>query len=308
MSSVLLVILGPTSAGKSSVAEYLAPRLDGEVVGVDSMQVYRSLEVGTAKPGPEVRARVPYHMVDVADPAVDFNLGDFVRAAEAAVMDIRSRGKVPILAGGTGMYLRGLLKGIDPAPPRDRRTRGALEALAVRRGDAHLHRLLSTMDPEVAVAVGPADRMRLVRALERVLLSGRPARASRWAGPDRYPSVKIGLQWEPDALRRRIDERVERMFRDGLVQETMRLLEHLPDGVSAWKALGYREVRAHLRGEADLEQTIEAVKRNTWRFSRRQMTWFRREEGVRWFPVDPACPQAVCEEVEKYARLGLSSG
>jgi tRNA dimethylallyltransferase len=305
---VLLVILGPTAAGKSALAEYLAPRLDGEVVGVDSMQVYRGLEVGTAKPGPEVRSRVPYHLVDVADPAVDFNLGDFVRCAEAAVEDIQRRGKVPILAGGTGMYLRGFLKGIDPAPPRDPATRGALEALAVRRGDAHLHRLLSALDPEAAAAVGAADRMRLVRALERVLLSGRPARVSRWAGADRYASLKIGLEWEPEALRRRIDERVEALFRDGLVQETAGLMERLPDGVSALKALGYREVVGHLRGEADLDQTIQAVKRNTWRFSRRQMTWFRREEEVRWFPVDPARPQAVCLEVEKYAKLGLSSG
>lgn len=305
---MLIVILGPTGAGKSTVAEYLAPRLDGEVVGVDSMQVYRGLEVGTAKPGREVRSRVPYHLVDVADPAVDFNLGDFVRAAEAAVEDIRSRGKIPILAGGTGMYLRGFLKGIDPAPPRDPGTRSALEALARRRGDGHLHRLLSALDPEAAGAIGPADRMRLVRALERVLLSGRPARASSWAGADRYPSVKIGLEWEPDALRRRIDERVENMFRNGLVQETAALMERLPDGASALKALGYREVVGHLRGEADLEQTIQAVRRNTWRFSRRQMTWFRRETGVRWFPVDPDRPQAVCREVEKYAKLGLSSG
>ena len=305
---MLIVILGPTSAGKSAVAEYLAPRLEGEVVGVDSMQVYRGLEVGTAKPAGEVRSRVPYHLVDVADPAVDFNLGDFVRAAEAAVQDIRSRGKIPILAGGTGMYLRGFLKGIDPAPPRDPGTRSALEALARRRGDAHLHRLLSALDPEAAGAVGAADRMRLVRALERVLLSGRPARASSWAGADRYPSVKIGLEWEPNALRRRIDERVENMFRDGLVQETAALMERLPAGVSALKALGYREVVGYLRGEADLEQTIQAVRRNTWKFSRRQMTWFRRETGVRWFPVDPARPQAVCREVEKYAKLGLSSG
>jgi tRNA dimethylallyltransferase len=305
---VLLVILGPTSAGKSALAEYLVPRLDGEVVGVDSMQVYRGLEVGTAKPGAEVRSRVPYHLVDVADPAVDFNLGDFVRSAEAAVEDIQRRGKIPILAGGTGMYLRGFLKGIDPAPPRDPDTRRALEALAIRRGDTHLHHLLSALDPEAAAAVGAADRMRLVRALERVLLSGRPARASRWAGADRYASLKIGLEWEPEALRRRIDQRVEVLFRDGLVQETAGLMERLPHGVSALKALGYREVMGHLRGEADLDQTIQAVKRNTWRFSRRQMTWFRREEGVRWFPVDPDRPQAVCREVEKYAKLGLSSG
>jgi tRNA dimethylallyltransferase len=300
------VILGPTGVGKSAVAEYLALRLDGEVVGVDSMQVYRHLEVGTAKPEPEVRARVPYHLVDMADPAVDFSLGDFVRAAEAAVADIRARGRLAILAGGTGMYLRGFLKGIDPAPPRDPEVRRALEALAVRRGDAHLHRLLSVLDPESAVAIGPADRMRLVRGLERVLCTGRPARAGRWAEADRHVTVKIGLDMAPEALRRRIEAQVDDMFRRGLVQETTLLLKRLPEGASALKALGYREVVRHLQGEMDLCATREAVKRNTWRFSRRQMTWFRREAGVHWIEADPGRPEAVCLAVEKYVKLRLS--
>jgi tRNA dimethylallyltransferase len=292
--------------GKSTVAEHLAVQLDGEVVGVDSMQVYRGLEVGTAKPGPEVRARVAYHLVDMADPAVDFNLGDFVRAAQDAVAGIRSRNRIPILAGGTGMYLRGFLKGVDPAPPRDPATRAALEALAERRGDGHLHRLLLALDPEAGAAIGPADRMRLIRGLERVLRTGRPVRASRWAGPDRYPACKVGLQMAPEPLRRRIDERVDAMFDAGLVEETARLMEWLPAGVSALKPLGYREVVGHPHGATDLEETIAAVKRNTWRFSRRQMTWFRREEGVHWIPADPEQPRAVCLEVEKCVKLRLS--
>ena len=307
-ASPLVVILGPTAVGKSVVAEHLARRLDGEVIGVDSMQVYRGLEIGTAKPDHCVRERIPYHLVDVCPPSVDFNLGDFVRAAEAAITDILSRARLPILAGGTGMYLRGLLKGIDPGPRRDPRLRQGLMALAGRRGPAHLHRLLLVLDPRTARSIGSADEMRLVRSLERVFLTGRPSTSGRWGGADRYPTIKVGLSLDEAALRRRIDRRVEVMFAEGLVEETARLLsEKISPGSSALKALGYRQVVAHLRGGTSLAETIESVKRDTWRFSRRQMTWFRREKGVHWIPVDEAESDTVCREVEKYVTLYLAA-
>ena len=282
----LVVILGPTATGKSDLAESLALAMDGEVIGADSMQVYRGLDVGTAKPDPLARERVPHHLIDVADPHRDFNLGQFVQAADDAVEQIRGRGRLPIVAGGTGMYLRGFLKGLDPAPPRDAEVRAGLERLADRSGERELHRMLSRLDPEVADHVGPADRMRLVRGLERVLLAGRPAEAGRWAGPDRFPACKIGLQIDAETLRCRIDQRVERMFEDGLVEETARLLgQGVPADGSALKALGYREVVRHLRGGLALAATVAEVKRHTWQFSRRQMTWFRSETDVRWFPA-----------------------
>jgi tRNA dimethylallyltransferase len=302
---LILVLLGPTAAGKSDLAEALAQSQDGEVVGIDSMQVYRGLEAGTYKPSLAARRRVPHHLVDIADPRHDFNLGDFVRAAEAAIADILARGRLPILAGGTGMYLRGLLKGIDPAPRRDPALRRALEALADRRGTAHLHRILAANDPEAAVRLAPADRMRLVRALERTLASGRPAAGASWARPDRIPALKVGLLPEPEVLRARIDARVEAMFAAGIVAETEALLAAgVPAEGSALKALGYREAVAHLRGELDLPGAIAAAKRHTRQFARRQMTWFRREPDVRWFAVGGDDPARLRSEVENYVRLG----
>ena len=300
----LLVLLGPTASGKSDLAEALACALDGEVVGVDSMQVYRGLEAGTYKPSPAARRRVPHHLVDIADPRRDFNLGDFVRAADDAIAGILDRGRLPILAGGTGMYLRGLLKGIDPAPRRDPALRAALEALADRRGTAHLHRILLANDPPSAARLAPADRMRLVRSLERTFGSGRRAAAASWERPDRLPAIKVGLLPEPRLLRDRIDARVEAMFAAGIVAETEALLAAgVPAEGSALKALGYREAVAHLRGEVDLAGAVEAAKRHTRQFARRQMTWFRREPDVRWFPVDGGEPARLRSEVENYVRL-----
>lgn len=305
-SGTLVVILGPTATGKSEVAEHLAVALGGEVVGADSMQVYAGLDAGTAKPSDHARGRVPHHLIDVADPRSDFNLGDFVRAADRTVAEIAARGRTPIVAGGTGMYLRGLLRGIDPAPPRQPRLRAALQGIAARRGDAWLHRMLEANDPASAAGIGPADRMRLVRALERAWVTGRPAAPRRWSGPERYRAVKVGLEMGAADLRRRIDLRVDAMFAAGLVPETRRLLQAgVPAGGSALKALGYREVVEHLRGDRDLAETMALVKRRTWRFSRRQMTWFRSEPGVRWFQVPPDGPTPVCPEVENYVKLLL---
>jgi tRNA dimethylallyltransferase len=302
----LLVVLGPTATGKSELAEHLALRLEGEIVGVDSMQVYRGLNAGTFKPSLEARRRVPHHLIDVADPRRDFNLGDFVRAADAAVGSIRGRGRLPILAGGTGMYLRGFLRGLDPAPPRDPRLRAALEALGTRRGERHLHRILAAHDPAAASRIGIADRMRLVRALERVLRSGRAEGRDAWSGPERHASVKVGLRPASAALGRRIDARVEAMFAAGIVAETAALLAAgVPPEGSALKALGYRAAVAHLRGRLDLATAMAETKRQTRQFARRQMTWFRSEPEVRWFAPEEGDAAPLRLEVEKYVRLRL---
>jgi len=303
----IVVLLGPTAAGKSEMAVALAESNAGEVVGVDSMQVYRGLEAGTYKPSAELRRRVPHHLVDIADPRHDFNLRDFVRAAEAAIAGILDRGRLPILAGGTGMYLRGLLKGIDPAPQRDPGLRAALEAVAGRRGTEHLHRMLAANDAAAAAALAPADRMRLVRALERTFTSGRRSAAASWGRSDRVPALKVGLLPDPTLHRARIDARVEAMFAGGLVAETEALLAAgVPAEGSAMKALGYRQAVQLLRGEVDLAGALEAAKRHTRQFARRQMTWFRREPEVRWFAVDGVDEAGLRSEVENYVRLRLN--
>lgn len=302
----LLVVVGPTAVGKSEFALLACERFGGEVVSVDSMQVYRGLDRGTAKPSPEARRRVPHHGIDLADPGQDSSLGDFVRAAGRAIDSIRERGRLPVLVGGTGLYLRGLLKGIVEAPRRHEAIRARLLALAQRRGTAHLHRLLRRLDREAAARLLPGDRQRLVRALEVYFASRRGLseliRESPF-GADRYESVKIGLSMEREALYRIIDARVERFFAEGLVEEVRRLLlAGCPEAANAFKAIGYQEALRHLRGELGLEETIALTQRNTRRYAKRQWTWFRKEERVTWFTVDPSRPDRFSEPLAQAAR------
>lgn len=290
----LLVIVGPTAVGKSELAVLACERFSGEIVGVDSMQVYRGLDLGTAKPSADVRRRVPHHGIDLADPSRDFSLGDFVREAVRAIDSIRGRGGLPVLVGGTGLYLRGLLKGIVGAPRRDEALRARLRDLAERRGTPHLHRLLRRVDRQAATRLPPGDRQRLVRALEVFFASRRGL--SEWIGEspfgaDRYASVKIGLDMDRAALHRIIDARVVGFFADGLVEEVRGLIHAgCPETANAFKAIGYHEALRHLRGEIGLEETIALTQRSTRRYAKRQRTWFRKEEGVTWFTIDPADP------------------
>ncbi len=287
-------MVGATAVGKSEFAVLACERFGGEIVSVDSMQVYRGLDRGTAKPDPRTLRRVPHHGIDLADPGEDFSLGDFVRHAERAIASIRGRRRLPVLVGGTGLYLRGLLKGIVEAPPRDEALRKRLRSLAERRGTLHLHRLLARVDPGAAARLRPADGQRLVRALEVYRLARRGLsdliRESPF-GPDRFASVKIGLSIEREALYRIIDARVERFFAGGLVDEVRRLMQagH-PESGNAFKALGYRETLRHLRGGSSLEEAILLTQRNTRRYAKRQWTWFRKEEGVTWFDIDADDP------------------
>lgn len=296
----LLVVVGPTASGKSEIAVRLAETFGGEVVGCDSMQVYRGLDVGTGKPDPDLRARAPHHLVDVADPARDFNLGDYVRLGEEAVGAILSAGRIPVIAGGTGLYLQGLLRGVFAGPRRDEALRARLLAVEARRGGQALHRMLRRRDPATAARLGPRDTQRIVRALEVGFLTGRPlsehlaseagpARqrtldpAPRW-GRDRWPSIKIGLRVPRDLQIRAIEARVDRFLASGWAEEVRRLMESgLPELANCWKALGYREIRRLVRGEIDEAEARATIVRETRQYAKRQMTWFRGEPEVAWF-------------------------
>lgn len=310
MSADLLVVVGPTAVGKSEFALLLCERLGGEIVSVDSMQIYRGLDRGTAKPSRETQARVAHHGIDLADPGQDFSMGDFVRAAEAAVLDIRGRRRLPVLVGGTGLYLRGFLKGVVDAPRRHEELRARLRETAERRGAGHLHRILARVDPGAARRLPPNDRQRVVRALEVFFTARRSLSEMIDASPfgaDRYRAVKIGLSMERDLLYRRIDARVDSFYATGLVEEVRALLAagHAP-AANAFKALGYREVAAHLRGETTLEEAKALTRMNTRRYAKRQMTWFRKEEGIRWFEIDPAREDRFAAPLELAAReLGV---
>jgi tRNA dimethylallyltransferase len=284
----ILAVVGPTAIGKSALALELARSLDGEIVACDSMQVYRGFDAATAKPTLPERAAVPHHLVDVADPRKDFSLADYVALASVAIGEIATRGRVPIVVGGTGLYLRGLLRGVVPAPPRSEDLRARLRGMAGRHGSPRLHRWLRALDPVTASRIPPNDAQRIVRGLELALTgdtwSDRLAREGTWSGPgERYRALKIGLDGDREVLAGRIDERVDGFFAAGLVREVReRLADGVPPEANAFKAIGYREVLAAMREGSDPEGTRDAVKASTRRYAKRQRTWFRSETGVVW--------------------------
>jgi len=288
--AVLAAVLGPTAVGKSAAAVALAERFDGEIVNCDSMQVYRGFDIGTDKPGREERARVPHHLLDIVDGRTQFTAADFaVRAAEA-VRAIARRGRLPLVVGGTGLYFRALFEGLFPGPGRDAAVRAALEAEVRAAGPEALWERLQAVDPEYAAKVGRRDAVRIVRALEVETLTGIPLsvhfRGTAGYLPD-FRAVKIGLRLESGALARRIEERVDRMFAQGLVEEVRGLLRGgLEESAPPFKALGYRQVLRALRGEISVEEAVRLTKIDTRHYAKRQMTWFRKSEGIAWFSPD----------------------
>jgi len=304
----LLAILGPTGTGKSELAYELALQLDGEIINCDALQVYRGFDAATAKPPVGHRQRVPHHVVDCVEPERDFNLAEFERLATRAVSDIARRGRVPIVAGGTGLYLRGMLRGIVASPPRDEGLRSRIHAIGERRGPAALHRWLRRLDPDSAVRLPSADVQRLARAVEFALLSGgtwseRLRAEGTWNDRgERYRSLKVGLTMDRQRLYERLNARVDRFFESGLIDEVQRLLAcGVPPEANAFKAIGYREVLSALREGRDADAVREDVKRSTRRFAKRQMTWFRREADVVWLDAEVGLAEVVGRVLKLWA-------
>ena len=281
-----LFLAGPTAVGKSAVALALAELLGGEIISVDSMQVYRGLDLGTAKPSAAERARVSHHLLDVLELTEAFDAAQFVRLATAAVQGIQSRGRVPIFCGGTGLYFKAWLEGLGEAPPGDAGLRAELEAAPLPELLAELER----RDPETFARIDRQNPRRVIRALEVIRLTGKPFSAQRaeWNAErgTRNAEMVFVLTREPADLRARIEARVDAMFAAGLVDETRRLLaDGLAGNRNAMQALGYRQVVEHLRGERGLPETVALVKTRTWQFARRQRTWFRRQLEVQAVPL-----------------------
>jgi tRNA dimethylallyltransferase len=290
---VLVIVLGPTAVGKSRVAVDLALRFGGEIIGGDSIQVYRGFDIGTAKPGPADRRGVPHHLIDIVGPEVQYTAADFVRDALEAARGIAARGRLPIVAGGTGLYLKALADGLFPGPGRDPAMRAALEAEAREKGLEALFRRLEAIDPEYARKIRGRDRVRIVRALEVHAATGRPI--SEHFRETRSPVMgrtvlRLGLRLEREALCRRIEDRVDRMFARGLVDEVRGLLERgVPESAPPFRALGYSQVLRLLRGEIGRDEAVALTKIETRQYAKRQMTWFRKMAGVVWFsPEDGA--------------------
>jgi len=282
----LVIIAGPTASGKTELAVRLAERFGGEIVNADSMQVYRGMDIGTAKPSPEFRLRVPHHLIDIVDPDVNFSASDFRREAAIAIADISGRGRRVFVVGGTGLYIRALLQGLVDSPSGAGVVRRGLEETAKRYGSEALLDELARVDPETAARLHPNDLVRIVRALEVYRLSGRPISQQRsehgFAG-DYYRALKIGLTVERRELYERIDRRVEQMIAEGLVEEVKSLLARgFSPGSKALRSIGYRQICAYLAGEYGLDEAVRLIKRDTRHYAKRQLTWFKADGEIKW--------------------------
>jgi tRNA dimethylallyltransferase len=298
----VLFLVGPTASGKTAVALELAPIIPVEIISLDSMNVYRGMDVGTAKPTLAQRERVPHHLVDLVDPNESFSVGRYATEAQRIMSEITRRGKYPLFVGGTPLYLKVMTSGLFSGPSADWELRGTLHQRAENEGTPALHEELRRVDPVSAETIHPNDLKRIVRALEVFHKTGRPISELRteWSNPrtDRH-SLIAGIARDRHELYRRIEKRVDEMFAAGLVEEVQELLAKFGTlGREASQALGYKEVLAYLAGEGDLESTMELVKRNTRRMAKRQLTWFRSFDNIRWFTMGRRTEgEAVAREI-----------
>ncbi len=307
MKPKILVICGPTASGKSALALHLAEELDAEIINADSMQIYRGMDIGTAKPSAEERARIPHHLIDIADPDQPFSAADFAEAADEAVRDISSRGKRSIVVGGTGLYIRALLQGLVDSPGGAEAYRQSLHEEARCLGNEHLLERLRLVDPELAARLHPNNLPRIIRALEVHHLTGIPLsqqQQDHGFSEQRYSTLQIGLRVDRPTLYTRIDERVDRMLSDGLLDEVRGLQSAGYDrGSKAMRSIGYKEAVAFLSGEYPLEEARRLIQRNTRHYAKRQLTWFNAEKNTFWFEY-PAEFDTILEHAIEFFEIG----
>ncbi len=303
--AVLVAIVGPTASGKSALGVRLAERLKGEVVVCDSTQVYRGFDIGTGKLSLEEQRSVPHHLVDLLEPHEVFTAGDYRRRALDVLEDLGRRAKLPVFTVGTGLYLRALVEGLADVPTRSEELRARLRARAERRGRDDLHRVLAKLDPDAAARIAPRDLPKVIRAIEVCVLSGRRLTELHRAVRPRLEGFairKIGLVPPRDALYQRINARVETMLTAGWKEEVRRLVAAgIPANAKPFQFIGYRQLRGHLEGKLNEAEALGSIQQATRRYAKRQLTWFRREAGVRWFAGfgdDPAVQAAVLAELE----------
>ena len=289
-----MVVLGPTASGKTALSLALAERFQGEIVNCDSVAMYREFEIGTAKPDAAERARVPHHLVDFVDPAHYITAGEYARQARKVIAEINSRGHLPIVVGGTGLYLRALLEGLFPGPQRSEELRERLRERAAARGSGYLHRILGRLDRAATEKIHANDTPKLIRAIE-VCLASRQKMTELWQQQGRDPLrgfriLRLGLDPERNALYDRINQRAQHMFDGGLIEETQNLLQKYGTTARPLASLGYKQAVQFVRGELTREQALQAAQQAHRNYAKRQLTWFRREPEVKWlngFGDDP---------------------
>lgn len=307
MKRSLLVIAGPTGVGKTATAVALAARVPLEVISADSRQVYRGMDLATGKPSPEERQAVAHHLIDVVDPDDRYHAARFRTQAQALVATIHERGRLPAIVGGTGFYIRALLRGLDPAPPADPEFRRELAAVAAREGRTALHNRLRHQAPGLAGRLHPHDTVRIVRALERLRAAGTASEQTCWGQPGSdYDAVYVGLTMPREALRQRLAGRAATMVAQGLAGEVRGLLARGYDPtLPAMQGIGYREFVQVVQGTLAEGDALRRMQRDTMRYARRQWTWFAREPGVQWLDLGLAGgPEGAAAIIERRLREG----
>ncbi len=283
----LVVLLGPTASGKTELSLCWAQELGCEILSADSMQVYKYMDIGTAKPSRQVRERIPHHLIDVVEPDETYSAARFQKEADSAIEDASSRGKAVLVVAGTGLYLRALTRGLFPFTGRDPVLRERLQERARKEGPESLYQTLCRVDPEASQRIHPNDLFRITRALEVFFLSGTPIsehHRRHGLGQERYRTLYLGLERDREDLFQRIEKRVEQMAREGLLGEVRSLLDRgYSPQLPPMKALGYRHMIAHIKGEVSLQEAFKIMKQDTRRFARRQLAWFKAMEGIQWF-------------------------
>ncbi|MGI5818280.1 MAG: tRNA (adenosine(37)-N6)-dimethylallyltransferase MiaA [Armatimonadota bacterium] len=298
----VLVIAGPTAAGKTEASLQVAERVGGEIISADSMQIYERMDIGTGKPTAEERARAPIHLIDFIPPDGEYAVAEFTRDADRLIREIHRRGRLPIIAGGTGLYLRALTEGFDfPPPPEDAQVRERLWAEVAQIGSEQMHRRLAEVDRESAERIDPGDARRIVRALEVYELTGRPMSAQRDVDAEAasaYNCAKYVLTPPRKLLFDRIERRVDAMMEAGWVDEVRALVDSgVPSDAQSMQAIGYRHLREYLEGERDLDETVRLIKRDTRHFAKRQLTWLRGGEGYRWLSPAGETQRRACTAI-----------
>lgn len=300
----LLVILGPTAAGKTRLSLELAREVRGEIISADSMQIYRGMDIGTAKASLEKRRTIKHHLIDIVDPDQEFSVADFQKRVDRLIPQIIARGHLPMLVGGTGLYIKAVVEGfLFPEMESDPKLRKKLKQEAEEYGNQYLHNQLKEIDPELADKLHPNDLRRIIRGIEVYQQTGKTItyfKKKQAEKPSRYRALKIGLIRDREELYARINKRVDLMIEEGLVDEVKGLLKKGYDlSSTALQGLGYKEIIGYLKGEYDLNEAIRILKRNTRYFAKRQLTWFKRDPDIHWFNLSKLDQQEVYEGVLK---------
>ncbi|QTL98303.1 tRNA (adenosine(37)-N6)-dimethylallyltransferase MiaA [Iocasia frigidifontis] len=301
----LLVLLGPTGVGKTGLSLKIARRMKFEIISADSMQIYRGMDIGTAKVSNEDRKVVRHHMIDIIEPDDDFSVADYKTLVDKLIPEIVKRGTRPMLVGGTGLYIKSVMRGfLFPEMKINKKLRSQLFQEAEDKGNIYIHNKLKEIDPELADKLHPNDLRRVIRGIEVYEETGKTTsyfKKKQTETPDRYKSLKIGLHRERSELYKRINQRVDKMIEDGLIEEVERLLE---DGFkisgTALQGLGYKEIISYLKGEYDLAEAVRVLKRDTRHYAKRQLTWFRRDKSIKWINLSLLDSEEVLKEIINY--------